>query len=152
MDTSPQDPSIPASERTPKLLSAAKNPLKSGFVPTGKRSKQGASKTYLTKRSLLKMMLEQDLRVNDLPVGLADRIRRVAPGFLDNIDRKFTMYQIMELVQLQLVFSKSDYVKQDAINAIKDRIEGKPVQKVQMERLDVEPTELVLPGGRKVLI
>lgn len=148
----PENSGAPAPGAAPKVLSPAKNPLKSGFVPTGKRSKQGASKTYLTKRSLLKMMLEQDLRVNDLPTGLADRIRRVAPGFLDDIDRKFTMYQIMELVQIQLVFSKSDYVKQDAINAIKDRIEGKPVQKVQMEKLDVEPTELVLPGGRKVLI
>jgi len=88
----------------------------------------------------------------DLPTELADAIRRKAPGFLDKVDRKFTFYQLLEMTQLQLLFSNSDYVRQDAINAIKDRVEGKPMQKIQVENMEVEPTQFILPGGRVLTI
>lgn len=133
-----------------KPLPERKNPFKSGFKPTGTRKPKPGS--YVSKRSLLKMMLEVPLSVSDLPTELADAIRRKAPGFLDKVDRKFTFYQILEMTQLQLLFSNSDYVRQDAINAIKDRVEGKPMQKIQVENMEVEPTQFILPGGRVLTI
>jgi hypothetical protein len=136
-------------ENLPKELATKKNPFKSGYAPTGiRRQKQ----LWYTKRSLLKTMLEVPIMSRDLPTALADRIRLIIPGFLDNVERKFTMYQIMELVQLQLLFSPSDYVKQDAINAIKDRVEGKPMQKIQVENMEAEPTQFVMPNGRTITI
>jgi predicted small metal-binding protein len=97
-------------------------------------------------------MLEVDITIQDLPVVMADELRRILPGWFDHVERKFTMGQIMELIQFQLLFSKSDYVKQDAINAIKDRVHGKAVQKVQVEQAEAEPTEIKLPGGRTIII
>lgn len=126
------------------------NPFASGFVPNGRRKKKDQS--YLTKKSLLKHMLEVDLTVQDLPTSMADELRRILPGWFDNVERRFTMRQIMELVQFQLLFSKSDYVKQDAISAIKDRVDGKAVQKMQFEQVEPDPTEFILPNGRKIAI
>jgi hypothetical protein len=126
------------------------NPFKSGFVPNGRKNKSHA--TYLKKKTLLKEMLDVDLTIQDLPTVLGDRLRAMMPGFFENIEKKFTMRQIMELVQFQLLFSPSDYVKQDAINAIKDRVDGKPIQKMQFEDVVAEPTEIVLPSGRKIVI
>ena len=97
-------------------------------------------------------MLEVEITAKDLPTALADRIRAKLPGFIEDIDRKFTLRQIMELCQMQLLFSNSDYVVQDAINAIKDRIDGKAVQKIQMEQVESEPTEIKLPNGRVIVI
>lgn len=128
-----------------------KNPFASGFTPTGKR-RANYSTSYLTKRSLLKTMLDVDLTIQDLPTRMADELRTTLPGWFDNVERKFNMRQIMELVQFQLLFSKSDYVKQDAIKEIKDRVDGKSVQKIQVEQSEAEPTEIVLPGGRKIII
>jgi hypothetical protein len=136
-------------KKAPKVQK--KNPFASGFQPTGKR-RANYSQSYLTKKSLLKTMLEVDITIQDLPVKMADELRTVLPGWFDNVERKFNMRQIMELVQFQLLFSKSDYVKQDAINAIKDRVDGKAVQKVQVEQAESEPTEIELPGGRIITI
>lgn len=134
----------------PKQLSVKKNPYAMGFLAS-QRGKTPSG--FLHKRSLLKLMLDVELRPVDLPTHIADAIRKVAPGWLDNIDRKFTMYQVMELVQLQLLFSESDYVRQQAIDAIKDRVEGKPVQKLQLAPLEEpDPAELILPGGRRIVI
>lgn len=141
-----QDPTTPV--KIPKPLK--RSPFKSGFVPNGKRRKNTGG--YITKRSLLKEMLEIDITVQDLPTLFADQIRTKLPGFLENVEKKFTIRQIMELMQIQLMFSRSDYVVQDAISAMKDRIDGKPMQKVQIENLEAEPTELILPNGRKLLI
>lgn len=140
-------------DKVPKKVPKVKggNPFLSGFVPTGKRRKN-YSQSFLTKKSLLKTMLEVDITIQDLPVVMADHLRRVLPGWFDDVERRFTMRQIMELVQFQLLFSNSDYVKQDAINAIKDRVDGKAVQKVQVEAAETEPTEIVLPSGHKVII
>jgi hypothetical protein len=151
MDAEPTLPDAQSDEpKVPKPLNPKKNPFASGFVPTGPR--KGKSGSFINKRSLLKMMLEIPLTVKDLPTWLADSIRAKAPGFLDNVERKFTMYQILEMTQLQLLFSQSDYVRQDAITAIKDRVEGKPMQKIQVENMEVEPTQFILPGGRVVTI
>lgn len=128
-----------------------RNPFKSGFVPTGK-GKKALHTSYLTKKSLLKHMLEVDLTVQDLPTKMADELRKILPGWFDDVEKRFTMRQIMELVQFQLLFSPSDYVKQDAINAIKDRVDGKAVQKMQFEQVEPEATEFILPGGRKLII
>lgn len=136
-------------KKAPKVKGG--NPFASGFKPNGKR-RANASQSYLTKRSLLKQMLEVDITIQDLPTTMADELRRILPGWFDHVERKFNMRQIMELVQFQLLFSKSDYVKQDAITAIKDRVEGKAVQKLQVEAAEAEPTEIVLPGGRKIII
>lgn len=127
-----------------------KNPFASGFVPNGRRKKK--SQSFLTKRNLLKHMLEVDLTVDDLPQRMADDLRNLLPGWFENVERRFTMRQIMELVQFQLLFSKSDYVRQDAINAIKDRVDGKAVQKVQFDPGEIEETVILLPNGRKVAI
>jgi hypothetical protein len=140
----------PAPGKEVKPLNRKANPFKSGFVPNGRGKKHQGG--YMTKRNLLKTMLDVPITVKDLPTEFADVIRKKVPGFLDNVDRKFTMYNIMELVQIQLLFSKSDYVKQDAINAIKDRVEGKPMQKIQVENMEAEPTQFVLPGGRIITI
>lgn len=126
------------------------NPFKSGFVPNGKRRPRDQS--YLTKRSLLKHMLEVDITVQDLPTKMADELRTILPGWFEHVEKRFTMRQIMELVQFQLLFSKSDYVKQDAIDAIKDRVDGKAVQKMQFETVDPDPTEFKLPNGRTIYI
>lgn len=127
------------------------NPFASGFVPNGRRKKQ--SQSYLTKRSLLKYMLEVDLNIHDLPVVMADQLRNLLPGWFENVEKRFTMRQIMELVQFQLLFSKSDYVRQDAINAIKDRVDGKAVQRILMDDpAENEATEILLPNGRKIAI
>jgi hypothetical protein len=144
--TSPESQGSPP-VKVPKPLKHS--PFKSGFVPNGKRRKGSG---YITKKSLLKEILEIDITVQDLPQEFADKIRTRLPGFLENVEKKFTIRQIMELMQLQLLFSKSDYVVQDAINAIKDRIDGKPMQKVQIENLEAEPVELVLPNGRRLVI
>lgn len=147
--TIPSQPTEPGDgEKKPKPTK--NNPFKSGFVPNGKRKNK--SQSYLHKRTLLRDLLDTPITIFDLPQRMADYVRHKIPGFLENVERKFTMRQIMELTQIQLLFSKSDYVKQDAINAIKDRIEGKPMQKVQVENLEADPTEIVLPGGRKIVI
>jgi hypothetical protein len=135
----------PAPKKTIK-----RNPFKSGFVPTGKRS--GKNKSVFSRRNLLKFMLEVDITAKDLPLEIADMIRNKIPGFIEDIDRKFTLAQIMELTQLQLLFSNSDYVRQDAIEAIKNRIDGKPVQSIQIQQIETDPTEIVLPNGRKIVI
>lgn len=140
----------PAPVKEVKPLNRKANPFKSGFVPNGKRKSSAGG--YIHKRNLLKTMLDVQITVRDLPTEFADVIRKRVPGFFDNVDRKFTMYNVMELVQIQLLFSKSDYVKQDAINAIKDRVEGKPMQKIQVENMEAEPTQFVLPGGRIITI
>jgi hypothetical protein len=126
------------------------NPFASGFVPNGRRKKK--SQTYLTKKNLLKHMLEVDITIADLPVKMADELRKVLPGWFDDVEKRFNMQQIMELTQLQLIFSKSDYVKQDAITAIKDRVYGKPKQTLSIEPQESEPTELKLPNGRIIII
>lgn len=136
-------------KKAPKIKGG--NPFANGFVPTGKR-RQKQAQSYLTKKSLLKHMLEVDLTVQDLPTKMADELRKILPGWFDNVEKRFTMRQIMELVQFQLLFSASDYVKQDAINAIKDRVDGKAIQKMQFEKVDDEPTEFILPNGRRIAI
>lgn len=127
------------------------NPFQSGFVPTGRRRKN-YSQSFLTKKSLLKHMLEVDITVRDLPTKMADDLRTLLPGWFDHVERRFTMRQIMELSQLQLLFSRSDYVRQDAINSIKDRVDGKAVQKLELARAEDDPTEFILPSGRRVQI
>lgn len=150
MNDTPSASSEQTGENLPARTAKVKggNPFKSGFKPNGKRKKA----SFIHKKSLLKHMLEVDITVQDLPTELADELRKVLPGFVENVEKKFTFRQIMELVQIQLLFSRSDYVKQDAINAMKDRIEGKPMQKVQVENLEAEPTEFVLPNGRRLVI
>lgn len=141
---------VPATSEIKEPRQTGKNPFASGFMPNGRRKKK--SQSYLTKKTLLKYMLEVDLTVHDLPTKMADDIRALVPGWFENVERKFTMRQIMELVQFQLLFSKSDYVRQDAINAIKDRVDGKAVQKVQFDPGEIEETVILLPNGRKIAI
>lgn len=103
-------------------------------------------------KSLLKRMLAAELTVGDLPTKMADQLRKDFPGFFDDVERKFTMSQIVEMIQFKLLFAKSDYVRQNAIEAIKNRVEGKPMQKLQVEEVEVDPTEFVLSNGRKLAI
>lgn len=137
-------------KRQPKPLPLSRNPFKSGYTPTGKKGKHGNS--YITKRALLRYMLEVDITVQDLPVVIADELRARWPGLFESVERKFTWGQIMELTQLKLVLSKSEKVQQQAINAIKDRTEGRPMQKIQVQQEDEEETELVLPNGMRIRI
>lgn len=126
-----------------------KNPFKSGFVPNGKRR---GNQSVFKRRDLLKYMLEIDITAADLPVEIADMIRAKIPGFIENVERKFNLAQIMELTQLQLLFSSSDYVRQDAIEAIKNRIDGKPVQSIQIQQVETDPSIIILPNGRQITI
>jgi hypothetical protein len=137
-------------QRLPRPMAAKNNPFKNGFRPNGKRTAQ--TQSYMNKKALLRYMLDVDITVTDLPIVIADHIRTQVPGFLENVERKFTMRQILEVVQIQLLFSRSDYVKQAAIIAIKDRIEGKPMQKIQVDNAEADPTEFILPNGRKIAI
>lgn len=142
---------VPATGEIKAPRQLGKNPFASGFVPNGRRKKK--SQSYLTKKTLLKYMLEVDLTIQDLPQRMADDLRALLPGWFEDVERRFTMRQIMELVQFQLLFSKSDYVRQDAINAIKDRVDGKAVQNVKMvDPGEIEETLIMLPNGRKVAI
>lgn len=141
---------LPALTPKPKKVPGG-NPFASGFVPNGKRRKKD-SYSYLTKKGLLKHMLEVDITITDLPTKMADELRRKLPGWFENVNKRFTMLQVIELVQLQLVFAKSDYVKQDAITAIKDRVYGKPKQTLTIEPQESEPAEIKLPNGRIIVI
>lgn len=142
-----KDP-FPKPKKIPKVKGG--NPFASGFVPNGRR--RAHSQSYLSKKNLLRHMLEVDITIQDLPVKMADELRKKLPGWFDNVERQFNMLQIMELVQLQLVFAKSDYVKQDAITAIKDRVYGKPKQTLALETQESEPAEIKLPNGRVIII
>lgn len=135
-------------KRIPKVKGG--NPFASGFVPNGKR--RAHSQSYLSKKNLLKHMLEVDITIQDLPIKMADELRLKLPGWFDNVERQFNMLQVMELLQFQLLFSRSDYVKQDAITQIKDRVYGKPKQTLTIEPQESEPTELKLPSGRIIVI
>lgn len=137
-------------KRQPKPLPPSRNPFQSGYAPTGKKGKKGNS--YITKRGLLRYMLEVDITVQDLPSVIADELRARMPGVFENVERKFSWAQILELTQLKLVLSKSEKVQQQAINAIKDRTEGRPMQKIQVQQEDEEETELVLPNGLRIRI
>jgi hypothetical protein len=143
-------PEIP--EQQPKMLAVKRNPFKPGFRNPGEKRVYDGQNKWTRRKSLLKMMLEVQLTANDLPEYLADSLRVRFPGLLDDISHKFTMWQVMEMTQFQLLFSKSDYVRQGAIIAIKDRVEGKPMQKVQVESLETDPTEFLLPNGRRLII
>jgi hypothetical protein len=147
MSTAPENLPVPAPK--PKKVPGG-NPFASGFVPNGRRKKRDAR--YISKKNLLKHMLEVDITIQDLPTRMADELRRKLPGVFENVDRRFTMLQVIELVQLQLVFAKSDYVKQDAITAIKDRVYGKPKQTLSLEAAESEPAEIKLPNGRIIVI
>lgn len=103
-------------------------------------------------RTMLKRMLECEITVQDLPVKIADKLRKEHPQFFDDIERRFTFSQILELVQLNLLFAKSDYVKQQAIEAIKNRVEGRPTMKLQVQEIEEDPTEFILSNGRKITI
>ena len=148
MDEQQQNPQEPK-KRTPKPPKGG-SPFLSGFVPNGRRKNK--SQSYLSKKNLLKHMLEVDITIADLPVKMADELRDKLPGWFEDVDKRFNLLQIMELTQLQLIFSKSDYVKQDAITAIKDRVYGKPKQVLSIEPQESEPTELKLPNGRVIVI
>lgn len=137
-------------KRSPKPLPPSRNPFKSGFAPNGKRGTTG--KSYVTKRALLRYMLEVDLTVQDLPTHMADELRKRWPGMFESVERKFNWQQILELTQLRLVLSPSEKVQQQAINAIKDRTEGRPMQKIQVQQEDEEPAEMTLPNGMKIRI
>lgn len=137
-------------QKPPKPIKGG-NPFANGFVPTGKR-RQKEHAGYITRKGLLKHMLEIDITIADLPVKMADELRKKLPGVFENVEKRFTMQQVIELVQLQLVFAKSDYVKQDAITAIKDRVYGKPKQTLSIEPQDSEPAEIKLPNGRIIVI
>lgn len=111
-----------------------------------------STKKGVQTKTLLKRMLAAPLTIQDLPTKMADQLRKDFPGFFDDIERKFTMSQVVEMIQFKLLFAKSDYVKQNAIEAIKNRVEGKPMQKLQVEEVDHDPTEFVLSNGRKLTI
>lgn len=140
-----EEPKIPKA-----AIKEADNPWKTGFKPNGKRSNK--TRAFFTKKTLMQTMLSLEITVADLPTHFADKLRAKYPGFLERVDKKFTMAQILELAQFQLLFSKSDYVVQDAIIAIKDRNEGKPMQMLKVQQLEVEPTKFILPDGQEVFI
>jgi hypothetical protein len=148
MDDHEQNLSAPVPK--PKKVPGG-NPFASGFVPNGKRRKKD-SYSYLTKKGLLKHMLEVPITIQDLPTKLADNLRKHFPGQFEHVNRRFTLRQIVELTQLQLLFSKSDYVRQDAIDAIKDRVDGKPKQTLAIEGAESEPAEIKLSNGRVIII
>lgn len=123
-------------------------PFMAGFdVEQARNNKKGVKA-----KSLLKRMLDVPITVQDLPTKMADKLRKEYPGFFDDIDRKFTMKQVVEMIQFNLLFARSDFVKQNAIEAIKNRIEGKPMQRMQVEEVDSDPTEFILSNGRKLTI
>ena len=146
-----QDP-----QKLPKTMNVRKNPFVAGFrgaqpPPEEKRVYDGRNR-WTRSKSLLKLMLEVPLRATDMPTHIADAIRLKFPGLIDDVDRKITMWQVLEMTQFQLLFSSSDYVRQAAVEAIKNRVEGRPMQKLQVETLESEPTEFLLPGGRVITI
>lgn len=136
--------------KPPTRKKKEKSPFKNGWVPTHRH--RGGVQTFITRKGLLKHMLEMDITVDNLPIHMSEKIREVLPGWFDDVERRFTMRQIMELVQFQLLFSNSDHVRQEAINSIKDRVDGKVIQKLQFEDTVPEETEILLPNGNRIII
>lgn len=108
--------------KLPKPIAPKHNPFRPGFAPNGKRN--GGRGGFATRRGLLRYMLDLELTTQDLPTKMADELRRKWPGLFENVEKKFTWAQILDLTQLQLVLSPSEKVQQQAINAIKDRTEA----------------------------
>ena len=92
-------------------------------------NKTGANKGSKWKSTLLKELMTKSV---DTENELFDQIKEKFPKVFDAEDDNKNYQLMMELRQLLLVFDKSPDVAQRAMNAIKDRIDGKPKQQVKV--------------------
>ncbi|MCH2231666.1 MAG: hypothetical protein MK105_15130 [Crocinitomicaceae bacterium] len=102
-------------------------PFKKG--DDSRRNTTGANKGSKWKSTLLKDLMTIDLSKTEIETF--DEFSSKFPGLFNSTPEKnFQLY--MEIKQISLVFNKNPNVSQNAINAIKDRIQGKPTQIVDI--------------------
>ena len=91
-------------------------------------NKTGANKGSKWNATLLKELLNIDLSNTDLE-QFKELEQKFPNVFGDNPEKNFHLF--MELKQISLVFDKNGAVAQKAIDSIKNRIEGKPLQSIE---------------------
>lgn len=94
-------------------------------------NRTGLNKGSKWKKSLLKDLL--NLNITKTDDDQFKELKEKFPKQFDSIDNDKNYHLFMELKQMSLVFNKDPKVSQNAINAIKDRVEGKPNQSVYVE-------------------
>jgi len=96
----------------------------------------GANKGSKWKKNLLKELMIINLDQSEL--DQFQDLKAKFPSFFNSTeDKNFQLF--MEVKQIGLVFHKDGKVSQRAINAIKDRIDGRPTQKIDVEVEDKIP-------------
>ena len=93
-------------------------------------NKSGANKGSKWKSTLLKELLTKPVDAEGLEI--LEEFKTQFPTIFSSDDNNKNYQLLMELRQLQLVFDKNPDVAQRAMNAIKDRIDGKPKQQVKV--------------------
>lgn len=111
-----------------------------------RRNTTGANKGSKWKSTLLKDLMTMDLTESEMDSfkEFTDKF----PSFFDNEDKDKNFHLFMELKQMSLVFNKNPQISQNAINSIKDRIQGKPTQSVDL-KVDKKPVFAVYDGRDK---
>lgn len=93
-------------------------------------NRNGANKGSKWKKTLLKDLMTADLNQNE--IEQFEDLKMRFPSFFNSSDEKnFQLF--MEIKQIALVFSNDQKASQRAINAIKDRIEGKTTSNVNID-------------------
>jgi len=90
-----------------------------------RRNTTGANKGSKWASTLLKDLLTIDL--SDSEIEQFKELKKKFPSVF-NSNEQDNFQKFMELKQISLVFHKNGAISQSAINAIKDRIDGKPQQ------------------------
>jgi len=90
--------------------------------------KTGAGKRSVYNKNLLQQMLL--LPLNDEATKQFDALKKLFPNHFQGTDEKNWQF-FMELQQLNLVFHKNPNVAQKAMQEIRDRLDGKAIQKVE---------------------
>lgn len=117
-----------------------RNDIYKDAVPFKEGEDQRRNTTGMNKGAKWKKTLLQDLMSADLSKSEIEQFNEFKikfPSFFDSEDNSKNFQFFMELKQMSLVFHKNPQTSQNAINAIKDRIDGKPQQKVDVTSEDV---------------
>lgn len=96
-----------------------------------RRNTTGANKGSKWKKTLLQELMSVDLSKTEIEAF--NEFSEKFPSFFSSTEADKNFQFFMELKQMSLVFHKNPQTSQNAINAIKDRIDGKPQQKVDLK-------------------
>lgn len=103
--------------------------------------KTGAGQRSVYNKNLLQEMLL--LPMNDEAVKQFDSLKKFFPQHFQGTEEKNWQF-FMELQQLNLVFHKNPVVQQRAMQEIRDRLEGKAIQRVEAKVQTKESQESFL--------